>query len=172
MENSNSAEEPMVPNNQRYENQGYTDWEIFLLNRDQFTSRFSLLADKLWKQDLQNLLFPWGIEINCTFYRMDGTHNDKRFHFDVIGRSDKEIIITCIREHLTIVEIGEFEQDLFLARDIYKNEPDKPIYGAVVFITAEDSSDRMAEKKGFFVIRATGSSSSIVNKPGFKPKPF
>jgi hypothetical protein len=49
---------------------------------------------------------------------------------------------------------------------------DKIIYGAVAFITAEGSSDRMAEKQGFFVIKATGSSSSIVNEPGFKPKPF
>jgi hypothetical protein len=29
-----------------------------------------------------------------------------------------------------------------------------------------------AEKQGFFVIRATGSSSSIVNEPGFQPKAF
>lgn len=54
MENNNIAEEPAVPYNQSYENEGYTDWEIFLLKNDPFTSRFSLLADKLWKQDLEN----------------------------------------------------------------------------------------------------------------------
>jgi len=42
----------------------------------------------------------------------------------------------------------------------------------MAFITADGSSDRMAEKQGFFVIRATGSSSSIVNEPGFQPKAF
>jgi hypothetical protein len=172
MENNNIAKEPDVPYNQRYENQGYTEWEIFLLNKDPFTSRFSLLADNLWKQDLKNLLLPWGIEIYTTSYRMDGTRNGKSFHFDVFGRSDKEIVITCIREHLTLDEIAEFEQDLLLARDIYKNEPEKPIYGAVAFITADGSSNRMAQNLGFFVIKATGSSSSIVNEPGFKPKAF
>jgi len=30
----------------------------------------------------------------------------------------------------------------------------------------------MAEKQGFFVIRATGSSSSIINEEDFRPKPF
>jgi hypothetical protein len=42
----------------------------------------------------------------------------------------------------------------------------------MAFITAEGSSDRMAEKIGLFVIRATGSSSSIANEAGFKPKAF
>ena len=118
------------------------------------------------------MLLPWGIEIYTTSYRMDGTRNGKSFHFDVIGRSDKEIVITCIREHLTLDEIAEFEQDLLLARDIYKKEPEKPIYGAVAFITADSSSDRMAQNMGFFVIKATGSNSSIVNEPGFIPKAF
>jgi len=172
MEAKHIAQETIVPHNQRYENEGYTDWEIFLLNHDPFTSRFSLLAENLWKQDLKNLLLPWGIVINSTCYRMDGTRNGKSYHFDVIGRSDKEIIITCIREHLTFDEIAEFELDLFLAKDIFRNEPVKPIYGAVVFITAEDGSHSMAEKLGFFVIKATGSSSSVVNSTDFIPKVF
>jgi hypothetical protein len=49
---------------------------------------------------------------------------------------------------------------------------DKIIYGAVAFLTADGKSDRMAEKLGFFVIKATGSSSSIVNSPDFIPKAF
>jgi len=34
------------------------------------------------------------------------------------------------------------------------------------------SSKKMAENQGLFVIRATGSSASIVNAPGFRPKVF
>jgi len=49
---------------------------------------------------------------------------------------------------------------------------DKVIFGGVAFITADGTSERMAEKQGYFVIKATGSSSSIVNKPDFKPKAF
>jgi hypothetical protein len=49
---------------------------------------------------------------------------------------------------------------------------DKIIYGAVAFITAEGASDRMAEKQGFFVIRASGNSSFIINQDDFKPKAF
>jgi hypothetical protein len=42
----------------------------------------------------------------------------------------------------------------------------------VAFLSCEGASDRMAEKLGLFVIKATGSSSSIVNKEDFKPKAF
>ena len=48
----------------------------------------------------------------------------------------------------------------------------KKIYGGVAFIIADGASDRMAEKQGFFVIRATGNSSSIINQKDFKPKAF
>jgi len=99
MEAKHIAQETIVPHNQRYENEGYTDWEIFLLNHDPFTSRFSLLAENLWKQYLKNLLLPWGKVINSTCY-----------------------------PH--------------------------------------------AEKLGFFVIKATGSSSSLVDSPDFVQKAF
>jgi hypothetical protein len=49
---------------------------------------------------------------------------------------------------------------------------DSLIYGAMAYITADGSSDRMAEKLGFFIIKATGKSSSIANSPDFKPKAF
>ncbi len=49
---------------------------------------------------------------------------------------------------------------------------DKVVYGCVAFLSCEGASDRMAEKHGFFVIKATGASSSIVNKEGFEPKAF
>jgi hypothetical protein len=46
------------------------------------------------------------------------------------------------------------------------------VYGAVAFITAEGKSDTMSETRGFFVIRATGSSASVINQDDFRPKAF
>ena len=51
----------------------------------------------------------------------------------------------------------------------YKN---KTIYGAVAWLRAEEESDIYAERQGLFVIRATGSSASIVNQENFKPQVF
>ncbi len=46
------------------------------------------------------------------------------------------------------------------------------LYGAVAYLEADESVVRHAERRGLFVIRATGSSASIVNQPGFEPRLF
>ena len=46
------------------------------------------------------------------------------------------------------------------------------IYGAVAFIIADSSSDRYSESKKLLAIKATGSSSSIINSPDLKPRAF
>ncbi|NLL10628.1 MAG: hypothetical protein GX268_07060 [Methanomicrobiales archaeon] len=49
---------------------------------------------------------------------------------------------------------------------------DKKVYGAVAFLTEDTGTASMAEKKGLFVIRATGDSASIINDDKFIPKPW
>ncbi len=46
------------------------------------------------------------------------------------------------------------------------------LYGAVAYLEADESVVRHAERRGLFVIRATGSSASIVNQPGFEARLF
>jgi len=46
------------------------------------------------------------------------------------------------------------------------------LYGAVAYLEADESVVRHAERRGLFVIRATGSSASIVNEPDFRPRAF
>ena len=46
------------------------------------------------------------------------------------------------------------------------------VYGAVAYLKADESSDTYAERQGLFVIRATGSSASITNREGFRPRSF
>ncbi|MYA07019.1 MAG: hypothetical protein F4060_07520 [Holophagales bacterium] len=45
-------------------------------------------------------------------------------------------------------------------------------YGAVAYLDADDSVIKHAERRGLFVIRATGNSASILNQPDFKPRVF
>ena len=44
------------------------------------------------------------------------------------------------------------------------------VYGAVAYLKADESSDTYAERQGLYVIRATGSSASITNREGFRPR--
>ena len=46
------------------------------------------------------------------------------------------------------------------------------LFGAVAYLEAHESAVRRAERRGLFVIRATGSSASIVNEPHFSPRVF
>jgi len=46
------------------------------------------------------------------------------------------------------------------------------LYGAVAYLKADEGTIRHATRKGLLVIRATGSSASIVNEPDFEPRLF
>ena len=49
---------------------------------------------------------------------------------------------------------------------------DREAYGAAAYLKADESSAAYAERKGLYVIRATGSSASIVNREDFRPRRF
>ena len=49
---------------------------------------------------------------------------------------------------------------------------DRRVYGAVAYLKSHESVNVHAGRQGLFVIRATGSSASIANAPGFTPRAF
>ncbi|NBC09689.1 MAG: hypothetical protein GVY26_21050, partial [Bacteroidetes bacterium] len=57
-------------------------------------------------------------------------------------------------------------------KELLPEYKDYQIMGGVAFLRAEESSDAMAEKRGLFVIRATGDSAALVNQPDFVPKVY
>ena len=48
----------------------------------------------------------------------------------------------------------------------------RAFYGAVAYLQADESADAYAERQGLFVIRATGSNTSITNHEDFRPRTF
>ena len=52
---------------------------------------------------------------------------------------------------------------------VYKG---KQVYGALAYLRVEQAADIHAERRGLFVIRATGSSASIINQTDFQPRVF
>ena len=69
-----------------------------------------------------------------------------------------------------IVKLGLFEE---LFKDRFPQYKGKMIvYGAVAYQRAVQHSEIYAEKKGLFVIKATGRGSVIINHKDFKPKEF
>ena len=69
-------------------------------------------------------------------------------------------------------DVEYFLKKLGLFKKIFHQYADKKIYGAVAYLKANSGSAKFSERKGLFVIRATGSSASIINEEKFKPKVF
>lgn len=148
-----------------------TDRSIKELSR-LFTSQWGKLVESLVEGDIVRLLNIRGVKVERTIQRMKGNRDGENFEFDIVAVNGSEIVIIEVKTTLRVDDVNAFHEKLWKAKAYMPEYSDKKIYGAIAFITSEGASDRMSEKLGFFVIRATGNSSSIVNKADFKPKSF
>ncbi|MBN3034663.1 MAG: hypothetical protein JW861_03700 [Bacteroidales bacterium] len=104
--------------------------------------------------------------------RRKGRKEGQNFEFDLIAVNSTEIVIAEVKTTLRNKDVSDFQKKLKKARFYMSEYKHMTIYGAVAFISSEAASDQMAENRGFFVIRAPGSSSAIINKEDFRPKAF
>ncbi len=137
-----------------------------------FTTQWGKLIETLVEGDLVKLLKSRGIQVERTIERIKGNHKGQNFEYDIIAVNGDEIVIVEVKTTLRPQDVTDFHEKLWKAKTYMTEYKDKVVYGSVAFLTSEGASERMAEKLGFFVIKATGSSSSIVNKEDFQPKAF
>ncbi len=137
-----------------------------------FTTQWGRLVESLVEGDLVPILNQKGIKISNTFTNVKQRGRGDDFEYDIIAANGEEIVVVEVKTTLRADSVKDFLGNLkkFTSRmPHYKN---KIIYGAVAWLRAEQEADIHAEKQGLFVIRATGSSASIVNKENFKPQLF
>jgi len=137
-----------------------------------FTSQWGKLVESLVEGDLIKLLTSRGIKVESTHQRRKGHREGQNFEFDLIAINGEELVIVEVKTTLRPQDVNDFHEKLWKAKFFMPEYKDMKVYGAVAFITSEGASERMAEKLGFFVIKATGSSSAIVNDVDFMPKAF
>ncbi|MBE0636934.1 MAG: hypothetical protein IH598_00265, partial [Bacteroidales bacterium] len=118
------------------------------------------------------LLNSRGIKVESIIQRRKGNREGINFEFDLIAINGGEIVIVEVKTTLRPQDVNEFHEKLWKAKIFMPEYKNMVVYGGVASITAEGASDRMAEKSGFFVIKATGSSAAVVNEENFKPKAF
>lgn len=191
MENNNLAEEPVAPYNQPLDFQQV--WTMFQETDKKFqetdkkfqetdkkikeltalfTSQWGKLVESLVEGDLIKLLNSRGIKVESIIQRRKGNREGINFEFDLIAINGGEIVIVEVKTTLRPQDVNDFHEKLWKAKIFMPEYKNMIVYGGVAFITAEGASDRMAEKQGFFVIKATGSSAAVVNEENFKPKAF
>ena len=138
-----------------------------------FESPWSRFLERLGEGDLIKLLEARGIEVKRTLERIKRYPIEQGFEFDILAVNDDEVVVVEIKDNLKNKDVRDFVAKLKKVKTIYLPEyKDKKIYGAVAYLRANGASDIQAINQKLFVIKATGSSASIVNDPDFVPRVF
>ena len=137
-----------------------------------FTSQWGKLMESLVEGDLVGLLSGCGIAVHSIHPRVYGRRNGTHYEFDIVAGNGDEVVVVEVKTTLKSEQVTEFLEKLqrfTVYEPLYQG---KRIYGAVAYLKADSSVTLYAERQGLFVIRATGSSASIVNDEEFVPRVF
>jgi Holliday junction resolvase len=139
---------------------------------DLFESQWGRLMESLVEGDVVRILQEKGIKINRTSTRVKGNYEGNSYEFDIIAHNGKEIVVIEVKTTLRTKHVRQHIEKLQQVKTWLSEYHDHNVYGAVAFLRAEENSEDMAEKRGLFVIRATGDSAAIMNAEGFEPRVF
>ena len=138
-----------------------------------FTGQWGKLMETLVEGDLIKLLKEKDIAVERTTQNLKGEWEGKEWEIDILAINGKEVVVVEVKTTLTLSYVRNFIKKILKNFTVLNPEhKGKTIYGAVAYLKANQGSHTYAEKEGLFVIKATGSSSSIINKKGFRPKKF
>ena len=142
-----------------------------------FDDRWGLLLESLVEGKVVELLQSRGIDVHETGSRIQRSYKDEkgelqRREIDIIAANGKEVVAVEVKTTLKPDDVKYFMNTLKIFKQIFSRYKNETIYGAVAYLRSEAEAPVFAERKGLFVIRATGDSASIINKKDFKPKVF
>ena len=140
--------------------------------RGLFETQWGKLMESLVEGDLINILQAQGIEVTSTHTNVKHRSAKDQYEYDILAINGKEVVGVEVKTTLKVKHVKAFLEELKKFTHRFPHYKDSTIYGAVAFLRADEASTIYAEKQGLFVIRATGSSASLINEKGFKPKVF
>ena len=138
-----------------------------------FNGQWGKLMEALVEGDLVELLSQRGLAVDHTVCNLKSKNGAPRWEIDIIAANGEEVVAVEVKTTLKVRQVADFVEKLKVfpeeAPTVYRN---KRTYGAVAYLKADEAADGYAERQGLYVIRATGSSASITNQDGFKPRTF
>ena len=138
-----------------------------------FTGQWGKLMESLVEGDLVSLLKERKIDVVATMTRIKTDREDvPNYEYDILAMNGREAVVVEVKTTLGKRDVDYFIKKLNVFKEIFKEYSNKEIYGAVAYLRENSGAVKYSEKKGLLVIRASGSSASIINKKSFKPKPF
>ncbi len=137
-----------------------------------FTGHWGKLIESLVEGDLVNLLREQGVIVNETHCRIKHGTGTEGAEYDIIAVNGNEVVVVEVKTTLMPEDVEYFREKIKEFKHWVPAYKNYKISGAMAFLRQESQSARRAENVGFFVIRATGNSAKIINKPNFQPKYF
>ena len=131
-------------------------------------NRWGKLGENLVKGSLAQRLKERGIQVERVLTNV----KNKFTEFDLIVINGKEVVVVEVKASLDPSDVDEFAKDIENFKIWWPEFKNKTVYGAMAFlIKSNRQAESLAQKKGFFVIEATGDV-IIQNKKDFKPRIF
>ena len=137
-----------------------------------FTSQWGRLVESLVEGDLVPLLTKRGITAAGTTERIVKKSSGETFEIDIVATNNTEAVVVEVKTTLRSEAVTQFLGKLSRFVEWCPEFQRHTIYGAVAYLQSDASVTAYAERQGLFIIRATGSSASIVNAADFKPRVF
>ena len=131
-------------------------------------NRWGKLGENLVKGSLAQRLKERGIQVEGVMTNADKGDAE----FDIIAVNGKEVVVVEVKATLDPSDVDKFKKNIEKFKTLWPEFKEKTVYGAIAFlIKSNRQAESLAEKKGFFVISATGDV-IIKNEKNFKPKVF
>ncbi len=137
-----------------------------------FNGQWGKLIETLVEGDLVALLKERGIRVNHTWTNRKLAFEGYRREVDILAVNGNEVVAVEVKTTMKVADVDYFLKMLPHFKKLAPEYRNHTVYGAVAYLKADESSDAYAERKGLFVIRATGSSASITNNDRFEPRAF
>ena len=139
---------------------------------DLFTGQWGKLIESLVEGDLVRLLQQRGVAVQHTVTNPRQNYGERRWEFDIVAVDGEQVVVVEVKTTLRVPDVDRFIGRLHQFPELMPEYADRRIHGAVAYLKAYQESDVRAERLGLFVIRATGSSASIINRHEFTPRTF
>ena len=137
-----------------------------------FTTQWGKLMESLVEGDLVKLLRERQVQVERLSQRTEQSRDGEYYELDILAVNGTEVVAVEVKTTLRPEDVGRFRSKLERFKEWWPEYEDRKVYGAMAYLQTGKNVTTHAEKQGFFVIRATGSSSSIVNAGDFEPRVF
>ncbi|MXX76047.1 MAG: hypothetical protein F4210_00150 [Holophagales bacterium] len=138
-----------------------------------FTTQWGRLMESLVAGDLVRLMRERNVDVErMVLPRKNRRRNAENYQVDIVAVNGREVVVVEVKTTLRPEHVGRFGSKLERFKDWWPEYRDRRVYGALAYLESWDDVTTHAERQGFFVIRATGDSASIINAENFEPRVF